>query len=190
MKQEFLVEQIINALNLEAPMLNCKESPAVKPLLHKDEIFAKRKYDWHYRSVTGMLNYLKKTSRPEIAFAVHQCARFCKKPILFYNRALHRIVQYLAVAKDKGILFTPDEKVGVQCFVNADFSGGWQSCDTDNPAGVLSRTGYIITYGKLLLVWESKLQTEIALSTTNSEYISISQSMQEIIPLLGLLSEI
>ena len=155
MKQEFLVKRIINALNLETPMLNCKASPAVKPVLHKDENGATRKHDWHYRSVIGMLNYLEKTFHPKIAFAVHQCARFCENPMLSHERAVHIIVRYLAGTKDKGILFTPDEKVGAECFVDADFSGGWQSCDADNPAGVLSRTGYVITYGKCPLVWQA-----------------------------------
>ena len=40
------------------------------------------------------------------------------------------------------------------------------------------------------LVWSSKLQTEIALSTTEAEYIALSQSMRELIPLIGMLSEI
>ena len=48
----------------------------------------------------------------------------------------------------------------------------------------------MITYGKCPLIWARKLQTEIALSTTEAEYIALSQSMQEIIPLLGLLKEI
>ena len=111
MKQEFLVERIIKALNLEAPMLNIKESPAVKLLLHKDVDGPVRKHTWNYQSVIGMLNYLEKTSRPEIAFVVHQCARFCEKPMLSHERDVHRIVRYLAGTKDKGIIFTPDKKI-------------------------------------------------------------------------------
>ena len=40
------------------------------------------------------------------------------------------------------------------------------------------------------LIWFSKLQTEIALSTTEAEYIALLQSMQELIPLVNLLGEI
>ena len=79
--------------------------------------------------------------------------------MLSHERAVHRNVRYLVGTKDKGIIFTPDEKIGVQCFVDVDFSGGWQSCDADNPAGVLLRTGCIITYRTCPLVWMSKLQT-------------------------------
>ena len=40
------------------------------------------------------------------------------------------------------------------------------------------------------LYWCSKLQTEIALSTTEAEYIALSQALREVIPLTTLLREI
>ena len=38
--------------------------------------------------------------------------------------------------------------------------------------------------------WQSKLQTENALSTTESEYIVLSTAMQEVIPFLNMMKEI
>ena len=40
------------------------------------------------------------------------------------------------------------------------------------------------------ITWGSKLQTEIALSTTESEYIALSSAMREVIPFMGLVQEI
>jgi hypothetical protein len=40
------------------------------------------------------------------------------------------------------------------------------------------------------MVWVSKLQTEVALSMTEAEYIALSQAMRDLIPLLGLLDEL
>jgi len=40
------------------------------------------------------------------------------------------------------------------------------------------------------VVWVSKLQTEVALSMTEAEYIALSQAMRDLIPLLGLLDEL
>ena len=37
--------------------------------------------------------------------------------------------------------------------------------------------------------WASKMQTEIALSTTEAEYIALSQSMREVLPIMWLLQE-
>ena len=137
-----------------------------------------------------MMNYLKKTTRPELAFAVHQCVRFCEDPKLSHERAVHRIVRYLVGTKNKGLLFKPDPSAGIQCFVDADFSGNWKKEDLKNPAGVLSQTGFVIMYGNCPLIWASKLQSEISLSTAEAEYIALSQSLREIIPLMGLLKEI
>jgi hypothetical protein len=92
--------------------------------------------------------------------------------------------------KDKGLLFRPDNSKGLECYVDADFAGGWKDGDHNNPESVLSRTGYIIMYAGCPITWSSKLQTEIALSTTESEYIALSSAMREVIPFLNLMKEI
>ena len=45
-------------------------------------------------------------------------------------------------------------------------------------------------YAGCPLTWSSKLQTEIALSTTESEYIALSQAMRETIPFMNLMMEV
>ena len=55
---------------------------------------------------------------------------------------------------------------------------------------MLSRTGYVIMYAGCPLIWCSKIQTETALSTTESEYIALGQALSEVIPLQNLLQEI
>ena len=54
----------------------------------------------------------------------------------------------------------------------------------------MSRTGYVTRYANCNIIWCSKLQTEIALSTTESEYIALSQSLRDTLPLMELLREI
>ncbi len=67
---------------------------------------------------------------------------------------------------------------------------GWDRGDSDNPENVMSRTGYIILYAGCPIVWCSKLQTEIALSTMEAEYIALSQALREVIPLMNLMEEL
>ena len=52
------------------------------------------------------------------------------------------------------------------------------------------RTGYVITDMGLPVLWCSKLQTYIALSTTEVEYISLIQAMREVIPFMDLKKEV
>ena len=49
-------------------------------ILTKDEHGEKRKENWHYRSLVGMLNFFTNSSHPELAYTVHQCERFCQDP--------------------------------------------------------------------------------------------------------------
>ena len=55
---------------------------------------------------------------------------------------------------------------------------------------MMSRTGYTIYYANCPVIWSSKLQTEIALSTTEAEYIALSQSLRDVLPLISLLREL
>eukprot|EP00957_Ditylum_brightwellii_P038881 2938343-Ditylum_brightwellii.AAC.1 len=61
--------------------------------------------------------------------ALHQCARFCNDPKLSREWAVRQIVKYLSQTSDRGIIYHPDPKLGIQCYVDADFSGGWSKAD-------------------------------------------------------------
>ena len=62
------------------------------------------------------------------------------------------------------------------------------NADVD-PSTAKSRTGYVVAYGGCPLVWASKLQTEVALSTTEAEYNAMSASLREVIHLMQLVDE-
>ena len=44
--------------------------------------------------------------------------------------------------------------------------------------------------GNVPLIWKSKLMTEIALSTIESEYIALSMSMRELVVMKALFDEV
>lgn len=90
----------------------------------------------------------------------------------------------------KELLFTPDKKLKLDCYVDADFAGLYSVEHEQDPVCVKSRTGFCLTLGGCPLLWVSKLQTEVALSTTEAEYIALSQSMRELLPMRRLLAEV
>ena len=53
-----------------------------------------------------------------------------------------------------------------------------------------SRTGFVVTFANCPLMWVSKLQTEIALSTLHSEYVALSHSVRALLPLKSLTKEL
>ena len=87
------------------------------------------------------------------------------------------------------MIYIPDIKRGLQCYVDADFPGGWKDGNHDIPESVFSRTGFVIMYAGCPITWGRHLQTEIALSTTEIKYIALSSAMREVISFLGLMKE-
>jgi hypothetical protein len=59
-----------------------------------------------------------------------------------------------------------------------------------DPASSRTGTGFIIKLGGCPLLWKSHLQSLTALSTAESEYVALSQSMRVIFPLQILLENI
>ena len=134
--------------------------------------------------------YLSANAHPEFQFAVHQCARFTHCPQEAHEKAVKHICRYLKGAKGNGHMFTPTQSLELSCYVDADFSGLWNYENDQDPVCAKSRTGYTMTLGESPISWNSKLQTEVALSTTEAEYIALSQAMREFIPLRRLLHEV
>jgi hypothetical protein len=130
-----------------------------------------------------MLTYLTGSIRPDIAMAVHQCAQFSINPMRSHEQAVMRIGWYLLSTKDKNTKYTQDSAKGIEVYVDADFSGGWDPGDLLNADNIYSRTGYFIQYAGCPIYWQSKLQTEIALSTPEAEYIALSQALRETLPM-------
>jgi ATP-dependent nuclease, subunit B len=92
--------------------------------------------------------------------------------------------------KDRGLILSPDPEKGIQCYVDASFAGDYCSELAEDPSTLYSRTGYAIMYCGCPILWVSKLQTEITLSTTESEYVALSQAMRDVIPFLNLMKEL
>ena len=98
-------------------------------------------------------------------------------PMRSHELAIMRIGRYLVDNPDRGMIYTVDKSKGLEVYVDADFAGGWNNADATNAENVLSRTGFAICYAGCPIVWSSKLQTKIALSTAEAEYIAMSQAL-------------
>jgi hypothetical protein len=84
-----------------------------------------------------------------------------------------------------------DEDEGFTVWADSDFSGNWDpEHSMHDPNTARSRSGYFITYLGAPLMWKSSLQTEIALSTCEAEYICLSQALRKVIPIMDLVQEL
>ena len=189
--QPQLIDQILKDLRLDQQNVNPKDTPAAvsKPLFRfPNSPDFDNSFD--YRRVVGRLNYLEKSTRPDISYATHQCARFAANPKQEHGEALRWLGRYLAGTRDKGIIYSPDHEQSFDVYADADFSGNWdRETAMEDPETAKSRSGYVISYANCPLLWASKLQTEVTLSVTESEFVSLSTALREVIPLMRLLEE-
>ena len=187
--QEGLIDRIITAMNLDDA--NPKYAPAPREALGKDPDGIPFSQEFNYASVVGMLLYLLH-SRPELSFAVSQCARYSHSPTEKHATYLKHIGKYLKHTRNKGLLLNPkrDTPLDIQCYVDADFAGLWSQEDQADPHCVRSRTGYVIMIAGCPVLWKSKLQSLIAQSTMESEYIALSTACKELLPLQRIVAEV
>jgi hypothetical protein len=101
------------------------------------------------------------------------------------------ICLYLMLTREQGIILDPQDGKSFDVYVDADICGNWnRSTATNDVSTEKSRTGYIISFAGCPITWASKLQTLISLSTTEADYIALSQSLREVIPMINLMTYI
>jgi hypothetical protein len=189
LSQPKLIDQILKDLGLEQPNTTSRATPSSTSTV-LGEFPDSKPFDrhFHYRSIIGKLAYLE-TTRMDISYPVHQCARFSENPKEEHGKAVKHIGRYLLKTRKMGTIFNPnDEQFTV--YADADFSGNWKPDEAEgNSDTAKSRTGFVIVFMNCVISWKSKLQTEVALSTTEAEYIALSQALRKTIPIMQLVNE-
>jgi hypothetical protein len=118
-----------------------------------------------YQEVVGSVLYLTQCTRPDIGFSVNDVSRFNQKHGNSHWTAVKRILRYLkGTANYKFRFERSDEEISAYC------DSDWGS-DIDKRR---SCSGYTIKYGSTPVIWNSKRQRIVALSSTEAEYIALS----------------
>ena len=138
-----------------------------------------------------------------MAIYINCCTPVC---IFLYNRhlvhkhAVRRISKYLESTSKYtdlpggnrqlstyGIVYRLNKEKLVECYVDVNFSGGWDQADAYNAEIFISYQIYLITYTGYPVFWCSKLQKTIDLSTTEEKYITLVQVMRNVIPFVAMM---
>ena len=125
--------------------------------------------------------YAMVCTRPDIAHAEGAVSRYLQNPGKEHWSAVKWILRYLAGTTSYALCYGESPLV-LQGYVDADHSG-----DRDSSK---STTGYVFTLGGAAVSWVSQLQKVVALSTTEAEYIAITEAAKEIIWLQSYLREL
>ena len=105
-----------------------------------------------------------------------------------YELELKLIGRYLKATHSRGFILNPSSNLKIDCYPNADFSGMYIHKKTNNLACVKSRTGYVIMVANHPILWQSKLQSETALSTMEAEVIALAHSCRELLPNMDMIA--
>jgi len=156
-----------------------------------------------YRSIIGSMMYLMLATRPDLSDAVGAVSQFSSAPSVDYLAALHHILRYirgsahlqLHLTRGSAFEVTPkatpltqphDPKILWDTEI-----AGYSDCDLAGCLDLRHTTGaYIFLGGQLPVSWSSKKQATMALSSTEAEYMAVTQATKEAIWLRFLISEI
>ena len=136
-----------------------------------------------YRSGIGMLLYLVKYSRPDIVNCVRELAKMSgKATVLNYNQLL-RCIKYVVNTKHHGTfaLKSTEDYYTINAFCDSDYAGDYETRR--------STSGFIIYINGSPIVWKSKGQERVAYSSTEAEYIAMSNVCKEIMFIIQLLQQ-
>ena len=132
-----------------------------------------------YQSAVGSLMYAMLGTRPDIAYAVAKVSQYSVNPGPAHWTAVKRILRYLAGTQDLGLSFQPTGKG--KGLTDAD----WGSGEDRKSVG-----GYTFLLGSAAICWNSKKQSCVALSSTEAEYMALTQAVKESIWLQAVLSDL
>ncbi len=139
MTQQALIQRILRVLDLDGKKVQMHNTPA-NVVLIKEEDRNARQQDWNYRSVIGMTMFVATSTRPDIAFTVHQCEKINADPKRYHKEAVKQIGQYLRRMSTKGLSLKSNETQRLDCYAEANFAGAFCRKIVRHPSSVLSRT--------------------------------------------------
>nr|CAD41912.2 OSJNBa0033G05.13 [Oryza sativa Japonica Group] len=134
-----------------------------------------------YSSAVGSLMYAMICSRPDLSHALSVVSRYMANPGKEHWKDVQWIFRYLHGTSSACLQFGRSRD-GLVGYVDSDFAG-----DLDRRR---SLTGYVFTIGGCAVSWKASLQATVALSTTEAEYMAISEACKEAIWLRGLYTEL
>jgi len=129
-----------------------------------------------YRSGVGMLLYLVKHSRPDIANAVRELTKALDVPSPAAYKEMLWVIKYTIDTKDLALKIKP---------LDTERDGSWTIvvyCDSDFAGDKETRVsiaGFVIYLLGVPISWKSKGMKSVTLSSSEAEYVALSEAAKE-----------
>ncbi|CAM8881378.1 unnamed protein product [Rhodiola kirilowii] len=136
-----------------------------------------------YDVAVGSVMYAMLCTRPDLAFAISVLSRFMSNPGENHWLGMKYLLRYLSSTTNIGLMYADfDTKHDIVGYVDSDYA-----TNKDNRK---STTSFFFTWAGNCISWKSQLQSIVALSSTEAEYIAATEAVKEAICLKGLIKEI
>lgn len=136
-----------------------------------------------YRELIGSIMYLMLGTRPDLSFCIHYFSRYQNKYSDELWIYLKDVLKYIKGTVNLGLVYKCcNQEPILTCYCDSD----WASDKTDRK----SVTGYLFNLYGNLLVWSTKKQKCISLSTTESELVALCSALTEGLWLQKLLQDL
>jgi hypothetical protein len=171
-----LQKKYVEDVLLRFAMTDCKTSPTPLPVgTHLSKFDGEPlPTDNQYQALVGSLIYLAVNTRPDISHAVGILSRFMSCPTDKHWEAGKHVLRYLKGSTDLGLTYTSAMNQGVyacEMYTDADFAA-----DVDKRR---STTGAVMLMQNAAVMWLSKLQSIVATSTAEAEYIAAAMATKD-----------
>lgn len=134
-----------------------------------------------YQSLIGALMYLAVTTRPDIAYAVNYLSQFNTNYDIEHWKGAKRVLRYLKGTSNYGLVY---ERTGLPLFGVVDADWGANMIDRK------SYSGFAFILAGAPITWEARKQRTIALSSTEAEYMALSEATKEAMYLRDVLNNV
>lgn len=162
---------------LDCNPVNVPMEPSLKLLIEDGEPTQQP-----YRALMGSLMYLMLGTRPDLCFAVGFMSRFQDKATDTHWKHLRRVLRYVKGTDDFQLTYRRRDVAALYGYVDAD----WANCPNDRK----STTGYLLNVFGNTIIWSSKKQSLVTLSTTEAEFVAATSAAKEVLWLQKLLSDL
>ena len=128
-----------------------------------------------YRSGVGTLLYLTKHSRPDICNPVRELSKTMDAPAPAHLKEMYKLIRHVLATKGYGLKFELRKDI-IKWALNALSDSDFAS-DKETRISVF---GYIIYFCGIPIAWRSKGMKSVVLSTTEAEYMALSEVVKEL----------
>jgi hypothetical protein len=150
-------------------MTNCKTARTPLPAgckLEKSTTQATPEFTTEFQSLIGTLIYGGIASRPDIHFAVIRLAQYSSNPSEAHMKFAKHILRYIAGTIHRRLRYQGASSSGMISYDDSDWAA--------NVEDRHSLTGHVILFAEGAIAWATRRQKTVALSSTEAEYMALS----------------